>query len=435
MSSSAVYLVAGLALLVAVILPGILTRFALSAPMVLVGLGMLIGLLPLPAGFSLDPVANRFAVEHLSEVTILVALMGVGLALDRPLRLRDPGSWRRWTPTWRLLAVAMPLTIAAVALLGWWGLGLAPAAALLLGAALAPTDPVLASDVQVEGPQVGNDDDIDERDEVRFALTSEAGLNDGLAFPFVHAALLLATAGSVGSWGPRWLGWDLVGKVVLGVLAGYLVGRALAAVAFRAPRRSLRLAERGEPLLVVAALLTAYGVSEVARGYGFLAVFVCAMTLRAADPSHRYHEAMHGVVERLEQLLTLSILLLLGLALTHGLLTYLDWRGILLAAALVLVIRPLAGLAALSLPSRHAQTALLTPGERWVTASFGVRGIGSVYYLAYAAGRASFADERWLWSTVAFTIVLSVLLHGMAATPVLGWLERRRETQSQASDR
>lgn len=435
MTSSAVYLVAGLALLVAVILPGILTRFALSAPMVLVGLGMLIGLLPLPAGFSLDPVTNRFAVEHLSEVTILVALMGVGLALDRPLRLRDSGSWRRWTPTWRLLVVAMPLTIAAVAFLGWWSLGLAPAGALLLGAALAPTDPVLASDVQVDGPQVGEEGDIDERDEVRFALTSEAGLNDGLAFPFVNAALLIATVGPVGVWGLRWLGWDLVGKVALGVGAGYVVGRVLAAVAFRAPRRSLRLAERGEPLLVVAALLTAYGVSEVARGYGFLAVFVCAMTLRAADPSHHYHEAMHGVVERLEHLLTLSLLLLLGLALTNGLLTDLDWRGILLAAALILVIRPLAGLAALSLPSRHRQTALLTPGERWVTASFGVRGIGSIYYLAYAAGHASFADERWLWSTVAFTIVLSVLLHGVAATPALGWLERRREAQSQASDR
>ena len=147
-----------------------------------------------------------------------------------------------WSPTWRLLAIAMPLTIASVALLGW-GLGVAPAAALLLGAALAPTDPVLASDVQVEGPRVdgderrrrprtspgdstgdGVDDDdealgepVDEKDDVRFALTSEAGLNDGLAFPFVTAAMLLASAGSVSSWGLHWLAWDLVGKVVIGV--------------------------------------------------------------------------------------------------------------------------------------------------------------------------------------------------------------------------
>ncbi len=427
MTSATVYLIAGLALLVAVVLPTALTRYAVSAPMVLVGLGMLIGLLPLFDGVSLDPVANRGLVEHLAEVTVLVALMGVGLALDRPLSLRDRGSWSRWTPTWRLLLVTMPLTIGALALLGWWALGLAPAAALLLGAALAPTDPVLASDVQVGGPAVDTDDEIDERDEVRFALTSEAGLNDGLAFPFVHAAIFLASVGSVGAWGLRWVAWELVGKVVLGVVAGVLVGRVLAAAAFRAPRRSLRLAELGEPLLAVAALLTAYGVSELVGGYGFLAVFACAMTLRSADPTHGYHEAMHGVVERLERLFTLFLLLLLGMAMTHGLLANLDWRSVVVAAALLLVVRPLAGAAALAIRSRRDRDiALLNVGERWVTAFFGVRGIGSVYYLAYAAGHASFADERWLWSTIAFTVALSVFLHGVTVTPAMAWLERRR---------
>ena len=427
MTSATVYLIAGLALLVAVVLPTALTRYAVSAPMVLVGLGMLIGLLPLFDGVSLDPVANRGLVEHLAEVTVLVALMGVGLALDRPLSLRDRGSWSRWTPTWRLLLITMPLTIGALALLGWWALGLAPAAALLLGAALAPTDPVLASDVQVGGPAVDTDDEIDERDEVRFALTSEAGLNDGLAFPFVHAAIFLASVGSVGAWGLRWVAWELVGKVVLGVVAGVLVGRVLAAAAFRAPRRSLRLAELGEPLLAVAALLTAYGVSELVGGYGFLAVFACAMTLRSADPTHGYHEAMHGVVERLERLFTLFLLLLLGMAMTHGLLANLDWRSVVVAAALLLVVRPLAGAAALAIRSRRDRDiALLNVGERWVTAFFGVRGIGSVYYLAYAAGHASFADERWLWSTIAFTVALSVFLHGVTVTPAMAWLERRR---------
>ncbi|WP_411284148.1 cation:proton antiporter, partial [Lapillicoccus sp.] len=266
MPPAAIYLIAGVALLIAVVLPAALTRFAVSAPMILVGLGMLIGLLPLPPGSTLDPVRNRTLIEHLTGVTILVALMGVGLALDRPLSLRDRGSWRRWSPTWRLLLVAMPVCIATVALLGWWALGLAPAAALLLGAALAPTDPVLASDVQVEGPRVGTEDEIDEHDEVRFALTSEAGLNDGLAFPFVHAALLVATAGSVATWGLRWVAWELIGKVVIGVGAGFVLGKLLATGAFRAPRRSFRLAERGEPLLAVAALLTAYGIAELIGG-------------------------------------------------------------------------------------------------------------------------------------------------------------------------
>ena len=131
--------------------------------------------------------------------------MGVGLAIDRPI------GWRRWKVTWRLLLVAMPACIAAVAGAGWL-LGLAPATALLLGAVLAPTDPVLASDVQVQGPTTGEGAEPEEDDEVRFALTSEAGLNDGLAFPFVYAAVFAATKGAVGDWALEWFAWDLVGR-------------------------------------------------------------------------------------------------------------------------------------------------------------------------------------------------------------------------------
>lgn len=434
MDLTTVYLVIGVCLLLAVVLPTSLTRVPISAPMVLVGVGILIGLTPLADGLDADPVAHRTAIEHFTEVTILVALMGVGLALDRPLSPLDRRSWRRWSPAWRLLLIAMPLTIGGVALLGWGLLGVAPAAALLTGAVLAPTDPVLASDVQVEGPRVDTDEEIDEDDEVRFALTSEAGLNDGLAFPFVIAAILLAGVEPASGWALRWLAWDLVGKVVVGVLVGLVVGRALAAVAFRAPRVSLRIAEHGDPLLALAALLMAYGASELVGGYGFLAVFACAMTVRAADRSHGYHEAMHGVVERLERLLTLLVLLALGVATTRGLLANLDWRGVTTGLALVLVVRPVAGFFALRVAARPARAAGgLTTREAAATAFFGVRGVGSVYYLAYAAGRGGFPQERWLWSTVGFTIVVSVILHGVAATPALAWLERARSRPSSAA--
>ncbi len=421
---------AGLAILLAAVLPSVLNRLAISPPMVLLAAGVGMGLLPLGTDASVDPIAGHAVIEQVTQFAVLLALMGVGLALDRPLRWRHPRDWRRWSATWRLLLAAMPLTIAGVWLLGWWGMGLAPATALLLGAVLAPTDPVLAGDVQVGGPDVQTQevDESDERHEVRFALTSEAGLNDGLAFPFVYAAIFLLEKGTTLSWVPAWVAWDLVGKVAVGFVVGSLTGWLLAKLAFRARRASLRLAEQGEPLLALAALATSYGASELVGGYGFIAVFCCGMAMRNAERGHDYHEQMHGVVERLERLLTLLVLLCLGIAMSRGLLEHLDGRGVLVGVALVFVLRPISGLVSLMPFSRAGHG--MDPRERLVTGFFGVRGIGSLFYLAYATGHAEFEDLPWLWSTVAFTIGLSVLVHGVLAKPAMAWLEvnrRRRE--------
>ncbi len=427
MSPQLVYVLLGGALLLAAVLPPLLHRWALSAPMVLVGVGILIGTAPVSGSVRIDPVAIRPWIEHLAEVTVLVALMGVGLALDRPLRWRSRASWASWSPTWRLLGIAMPLTIAGVGLFAWGPLGVALPAAVLLGAVLAPTDPVLASDVQVGGPTLeGEDADIDEDDEVRFALTSEAGLNDGLAFPFVWAAIFLAAGAPAGGLA-RWLGWELVGKVAVGILVGSALGWALARLAFRAPAPSLRLAVVGQPLLALSALLLAYGLAEVAHGYGFLAVFACGLTLRSVERRDEYHRHMHEVVERLETLLTLVLLLGLGFSITTGLLANLDWRGVLVGVLLVGVIRPLAGYVAFAGHRRRSPSVGLTRAERVVVAFFGVRGVGSLYYLAFAAGTTAFTEERWMWSTVGFTVALSVVVHGVLATPVMRWLEDRRE--------
>jgi NhaP-type Na+/H+ or K+/H+ antiporter len=427
-----VYVIAGVSLLLAVVLPVALRRQAISAPLVLLCVGALFGLLPLSGTAEVSPVANRSFVEHLTEFCVLIALMGVGLALDRPLQLNRWATWRRWGATWRLLAVAMPLSIGGVAVLGWWVMGLAPAAALLLGAVLAPTDPVLASDVQVEGPTVAGEqespEEIDEEDEVRFALTSEAGLNDGMAFPFVYAAIFLATVGGVAEWGLRWFGWELVGKTVVGALVGTAIGWLLAKAAFRSPSPSLRTAETGEPLLALAAVLLSYGVAEVAGGYGFLAVFACGMTLRSAERGHDYHVHMHQIIERLERLLTLVVLLLLGVAMTNGVLSHLRWEGVLVGLLLVFVVRPATAFLALSLSRSSSRVGrhVLDRSERAATAFFGVRGVGSLFYLAYATGEARFTPVQQLWSTVAFTVALSVLVHGVTATPVMRMLDRAR---------
>lgn len=430
-----VYLIIGVALLLGVLLPAFTDERAVSAPLILVSVGALVGLLPFPDGITLSPTDHPVITEHLSEFTILVALTGVGLALDRPLT-HARSTWRRWSSTWRLLFIAMPLSIAVTAFLGHLVLGLVPAAALLLAAALAPTDPVLAADVQVAGPTTLSEkdaaaaehQDLDEEDEVRFALTSEAGLNDGAAFPFVYAAIFLLTMGSAENWWVRWLGWEVVGKTVIAVAAGWLVGRMLSWVAFRI-RESLQVSRLGDPLLIVAAPLIAYGVGEVMQGWGFLSVFVCAITLRSGDRTHAYHDAMHGVIERLERLFTLVILLLLGASLTNGLLLSLSWRGVLVGVVLVFLIRPLTAWVALwnRKGADFDRTHLLGTRERAIVAFFGVRGVGSIYYLAYATGHYDFPGADDLWSIVGFTIVLSVAVHGIAASPIIGRLDRRRD--------
>jgi len=427
MTADLAYLIVGVGLLLAVVLPKALQQRAVSEPIVLLLVGIVVGLLPFADVGLASPQEHREFVEHLTELTVVVALMGVGLALDRPLEWLKPDTWRRWGATWRLLALAMPACIGAVALLGWSLMGLAPAAALLLGAVLAPTDPVLASDVQVGGPTTDEEgaEEIDEDDEVRFALTSEAGLNDGLAFPFVYAAIFVATLGGVSEWGVRWVVWDLAGKALLGALIGTAVGWGLAKLAFRVPYPNLRLAETGEPLLALAAVLLSYGLAEVAQTYGFLAVFACAMTLRSAERGHEYHASMHTSIERLERLLTLTVLLLLGAALSNSLVADLTWQGLVVGVLLVVVIRPVAAWISLRIGARSDRIGgrCLTKGEELATSWFGVRGVGSLFYLAYAGGEATFDGMEQLWATVAFTIALSVVVHGVTATPVMRRLE------------
>jgi NhaP-type Na+/H+ or K+/H+ antiporter len=403
------YLVAGLALLLGAVLPRLLRRYAISAPIAFLGAGMLLGLVV--DRERLSPLAEPDITEHLAELTVLIALMGVGLAIDRPI------GWQRWAVTWRLLFIAMPACVAAMAGVGWL-LGVTPAVALLVGAVLAPTDPVLASDVQVQGPKTGVHAEPEEDDEVRFALTSEAGLNDGMAFPLVYLAVFVATKEAGGGWVLEWVAWDLVGKTVIGVAIGAGSGWLLGRMAFSAPLRSFRLADSREPVLALAMTLGVYGLAEVLHGYGFLAVFVAALALRAAERDHDYNLELHNFMEQLEHILTWGILLLLGIAVTGGLLRPLTLSGAVLGALLVLVIRPVtAWLALQRTPMRRS--------ERWVTAAFGVRGVGSVFYLAYVGPR--FAGElAWLWATVGFTVVLSVVLHGVAATPMMRMLERRR---------
>jgi NhaP-type Na+/H+ or K+/H+ antiporter len=415
----AVYAAGGVAALAAAVLPRLLNRSPVSMPMVFVAAGVLAFVLidGLPTA---DPLEYSTFTLHLTELCVLVSLMGAGLALNR-----QPG-WHRWSTTWRLLAITMPLSMLAVGLLGWWVLGVPAAVAVLLAAALAPTDPVLASEVQVGEPN--EDPDAADEDEARFGLTSEAGLNDGLAFPFVYAAVAVSLVGvAPAEWLTEWLLVDVLWRVSVGVLLGFATGKALRALFFSARSRHFQLAEQAEGFIALAATFLAYGVTELAQGYGFVAVFVCACTIRAAERTHSYHRVLHEYVEQLERLLTVVVLFLFGGALATGLLDGLRWTEVLVALAFLLVIRPVTGLLGLA----GGKTG---PRERLAIAFFGVRGVGSLFYVTYALQEGSFDDPAGIWRVVGIVVLGSVLLHGISATPVMAYLDRRRQVKAELAD-
>lgn len=371
-----VLLVAGVALLGAAWLPHLLKRRALSFPVVYVVLGALLYAIgvPLPTP---DPVEHGGLVERLTELTVLVALLGAGIRIDTRF------SWRGWHLTWRLLALAMPLTILGGALIGHHVLGYGLAAAALFGAVLAPTDPVLASDLQVAAPGKGGEDPV------RFGLTSEAGLNDALAFPFVWLAIAIAAAGSLGGvdW-TRWVAMDVLWRLGGGLAVGWAVGYALMHFVFRIEHDSA-IWRTSDGLTALAIVLIVYGIAEMLETYGFLAVFVAAVVIRNYEHEHAYHAKLNEFAEQCERLLMAMLLIGFGGALVTGVLAPLTWREWLVALAIVLVLRPVgAWLCLLGSPLRGR--------ERWAVATFGVRGIGSVYYLAFGFNHADFAEQRSL---------------------------------------
>ncbi|AEE44209.1 cation:proton antiporter [Cellulomonas fimi] len=412
--AASVFLALGLATLAAAVLPRLLHRAPISMPTVFLGMGAL-GFWLLPQLPDPSPIEHPEIALHLTEVCVIVSLMGAGLAINRPF------AWRTWGTTWRLLGITMPLSMVAVGVLGWAALGLGAASAILLAAALAPTDPVLATEVQVSEPV---DEPGTQDDEARFALTSEAGLNDGLAFPFTYAAIAVSIAGlAPGGWLGRWVLVDVVWRLGVGVAVGYVVGWLLGRLFFSSLAERLRMTEHTQGFVALAATFLAYGVAEVAEGYGFVAVFVCAVALRGTEREHQYHKVLHGFVEQIERLLTVAVIVLLGGALVRGVFPAFGWAEVGLVLVFLLVVRPVTGFVAL----RGGRTG---PRERAVVAFFGVRGVGSLFYIAYAAQEGGFADADRLWGIVALVVVGSVLIHGASATPVMRALDRRRDRRA-----
>ena len=376
----------------------------ISYPIVFLILGIILYLLVDELPWA-SPYRSQTLTMHLTELMVIVAIMGTGLRIDIPFRLK------LWGAPFRLVSVTMILSIGALAALGYWWLGWGLATAILLGAVLAPTDPVLASDVQV-GPPNSQD-----TKRVKFALTGEAGMNDGLAFPFVWLAvgLALSTSGEEFSL-LEWAGYSVVYKIAAGIVCGYIVGRVVNYLFFYLPdKHGLVHVQQG--LVALSATLLVYGATELAHGYGFIAVFVTAITIRNKEMGHKYHEKLHEFIGQIEHILLAIMLILFGGSLVDGILGSLTWPAALAGLVFLLLIRPVAGYVAMAGTS-------MTWQEKLAIGFFGIRGIGSFFYLAFALTEVDFAYDQELWSLVAFVVLVSVLGHGLTATYVMRRLEK-----------
>ena len=409
-------LAGGAVILVGAVLLSMQRGRPFSASLAYLAAGIAIGLLLRAIGVAwYDPIEDAELFSRAAELAVIVSLFGAGVKLDRAL------TWRGWRTPILLLAVAMPLTIIGVALLGTWLIGMTAAGAILLGAVLAPTDPVLAEEVQVGGPM-----EREPEDEARFALTAEAGLNDGLAFPFVMLALIAYERGisRVGSWWLEWLTADLVYAIVVGVVVGALAGRTIAWLTFRVIDRGW-LTNPFDAFIAIGAIFAVYGATELVEGYGFLAVFAAGLAFRRYEASHEVHHRLHEVTLVIEKLAELTVLLLLGSVLPIGGVLELGWPVLLAALGLIFVVRPVAVLVSL-LPARLALR------QRLFIAWFGIRGLGSVYYLGFAFAALTPVDARPLFSVVAVAIIASVALHGISGAILTRRLLRARSSEPAA---
>jgi NhaP-type Na+/H+ or K+/H+ antiporter len=373
---------------------------------------------PLALGvLEVQPLDEPELLERLSEAAVVISVFAAGLKLGVPFR--DP----RWRKPLRLAFVSMAVTVGLIALLGVYGLGLSWGAAVLLGAVLAPTDPVLASEVEVRHPT--------DRDAVRFGLTGEAAFNDGTAFPFVMLGLGLLGLHDLGTAGWRWLAIDVVwataGGLGLGAAMGWLGGRVV-----RSLRRVHREDAALDDFLALGLLVMTYGLALVLHTYGFLAAMALGLGLRRGEtptPAREGHQPpmTRSALELTDQVMRFAEL---GMVLLVGTMIHWDtfeWRTVWIVPVLFLVVRPFSvGLGLLGAGPWRA--------PRTVGAWLGIRGIGSIYYLTYAINHGlQTSNAVTLTSITVMTIAASIVVHGLSATPVLAYYERVRERRAQAA--
>lgn len=347
----------------------------------------------------LDLITNHMLFEHVTELALVIAVFGAGLAVEREISRR---SKRRIA---LLLLVVMPLTILAIAGFGVAAMSLPLTAALLLGAILAPTDPVLAGDVGL-GPPGGED-----QGEPRLSLHTEAGINDGLGSPFVLIGLFVATRGGTG-WLGTWALSDVLYAVGAAVLIGVAGGFGVAAAIQRLQAkdilsRELDASSHPRPRWSSMAPRNCSAATDCSP------MFAAGIAFRRHEFAHQINARIHHGAETAGRLLELAVLLLLGSTITTTGLAIPGVAGWLLAPLIILIIRPVLVLA---VTGRR----FLDLRGRLFLGFFGVRGVAALYYatIVAATGDLSHADTtKVVWTTIV-CVAISITIHGITATPL-----------------
>jgi NhaP-type Na+/H+ or K+/H+ antiporter len=433
MSTNSWFLLIGCLMLARGLAATTISRLPVTSSIVYLFAGVLLG--PVALGvFRFDAVEESHVLETLTEIAVLISLFSAGVKMPVPIN-------KRWWPSFRLAWVSMSITVGLVAAFAYYVLGLPIGAGVLLGAILAPTDPVLATDVQVRH--------AGDYDTLRFTLTSEAGMNDGSAFPFVILGLGLLGANELGAYAWHWavidVIWASLGAVAIGLASGYGLGRLGWALRNKDPKHDVL-----DDLVGLGLIAVVYGVSTLFGAWGFLAVFFAGVSLRQielllsgahknrqgllvpddpkADPANDMVPdtpvpltvSVEALVfkEHLERLSELTLVLLLG-----GMLTLYDWNWRTWGTALFLfvVARPLSVLAGLAGSGTSMRVRLIIG---W----FGVRGIGSIYYLMFAINHGLPGDlARDLIQITSIVVALSIVVHGISVKPLMDRYWQRRK--------
>ncbi|WP_449418753.1 cation:proton antiporter [Phormidium nigroviride] len=394
-------LVIGLLLLSVTLGSGWIARLPLSYALIYLVVGIGLG----PYGVKLIELRpDAQFIERLTEFVVIVSLFSCGLKMNRPLKI-----WA-WNSTVRLIGLLMPISIFAVAFIGHFFLNLDWGPAILLGAILAPTDPVLASEVQLAH--------IEDRDELRFGLTSEGGLNDALAFPFVYFGIYCLKDSNWENWFKEWVIIDVIWAISAGIIMGILVAKSVSW--FDKKLQQFRpVDELMEDFIALSTILLTYSLTEIVNGYGFLAVFVAGMVIQKSYHNPEKPLSQLHFIERIEKLTEIGTILILGSILRLKPMLAFAGESLLVAGLLIVAIRPIGAWISTIGTSFH-------PASRWLFGWFGIRGVGSLYYLTYAFGEGLKGElgEKIAWITYT-TVAISVIIHGISSTPLMNWYERR----------